>query len=99
MGGDVAVASVPGSGSAFIVGLPAVADIPHGAVVAAIGVASDAEEVELEERAVLRALRADGRAGHGGSRGVGSRGGISAPASERTDGTPHGAEMPVIDAA
>jgi signal transduction histidine kinase len=101
MGGDVAVASVPASGSSFIVGLPAVADVPRGAVAAALNVASDAEEVELEERAVLRALRADGRAGDGsgGSRHDGSRGGVSAPASERTDGRLRGAEMPVIDAA
>jgi hypothetical protein len=63
MGGDIAVTSVPGSGSSFIVGLPAGVDVPRPAVAAAMSAAADAEEVELEERAVLRALRAGGRAG------------------------------------
>lgn len=63
MGGDVVVASVPGSGSSFIVGLPAVADVPRPVVAAAVGAAAEAEEVGLEERAILRALRAGGPAG------------------------------------
>lgn len=57
MGGDVVVASVPASGSSFIVGLPAVADVPRSAIATAIEAAADAEETELEERAILRALR------------------------------------------
>ena len=63
MGGDVVVASVPGSGSSFIVGLPALADVPRPVVAAAVGAAAEAEEIRLEERAILRALRAGGRAG------------------------------------
>lgn len=57
MGGDIDLASVPGSGTAFVVGLPADADTPRSAVAAAIGRALEAEELALEERAVLRALR------------------------------------------
>jgi len=62
MGGEVAVASVTGSGSSFIVGLPAVDDVPRSIVGAAVRAAADTEEVRLEERAILRALRAGGRA-------------------------------------
>ena len=103
MGGDVAVASVPASGSAFVVGLPAVAEIPRGVVTAAIRGAAEAEEIGLEERAVLRALRAGG--GIGGraaarQAGPGARGiGDPAGAAERVDGGPRSAEMPAVDAA
>jgi signal transduction histidine kinase len=58
MGGDLAVASVPGCGSAFILGLPAAPDVGRPAVAAALRAAVEAEELALEERAVLRALRA-----------------------------------------
>jgi hypothetical protein len=70
----------PGSGAPFIVGLPAAPEVPRAAIAAAIAVAADAEEVELEERAILRALRAGSRAG-------GRTGGPS-PASPRADGPP-----------
>jgi nitrogen-specific signal transduction histidine kinase len=96
MGGDVAVASVPASGSSFIVGLPAVAEVPRAAITAAINATSDAEEIELEERAILRALRADGRAGD--RRGKG-RDGASAPATRGADGRSGRGEAPAIDAA
>jgi signal transduction histidine kinase len=95
MGGDVELASVPGSGSSFIVGLPAVADVPRAAVAAAIGVAADAEEVELEERAILHALRAGSRVGDR----VGDRVGVREPASPRVDGLPHAARSQETDAA
>lgn len=91
MGGDVAVASVPDSGSSFIVGLPAVADVPRPVVAAAIGVAADAEEVELEERAILRALRAGGRSA--------SRAAAPSRAPRRADGLPRPARRRGIDAA
>ena len=91
MGGDIAVASVPASGSSFIVGLPAVADVPRAAVAAAIGLAADAEEVELEERAILRALRAGDLAG--------TRGGALAPAPQRAGSPPRRAGTRAIDAA
>ncbi|MCU0477928.1 MAG: HAMP domain-containing histidine kinase [Chloroflexi bacterium] len=61
MGGEIRVASVPGSGAAFVVGLPAFGDVPLAAVIAAVEEAVEREEIELEERAVLRALRAGGR--------------------------------------
>jgi len=57
MGGDLAVAAVPGCGSAFVLGLPTTSDIARGAVAVALAAASEAEEIALEERAVLRALR------------------------------------------
>lgn len=87
MGGDVAVASVPGSGSSFVVGLPAVAGVPRPVVAAAIGAATDAEEVELEERAILRALRAGGHAGP------------PSRALQRAEGLPQRAEARGTDAA
>jgi signal transduction histidine kinase len=58
MGGDLAVTAVPGCGSAFLLGLPTSADVTRAAVEAALAAASEVEEVALEERAVLRALRA-----------------------------------------
>jgi signal transduction histidine kinase len=58
MGGDLAVAAVPGCGSAFVLGLPTTHDVARGAVAVALAAASEAEEIALEERAVLRALRA-----------------------------------------
>jgi len=91
MGGDVVVASVPGSGSSFVVGLPAAADVPRAALAAAIGAAADAEEVELEERAILRALRAGDRAG--------GRGGAPSRAPQRADGPPRPSQSRGIDAA
>lgn len=60
MGGDLAVASVPGCGSAFLLGLPAAPDVPRPTVTAALLAAAETEELVLEERAVLRALRAGG---------------------------------------
>jgi len=103
MGGDVAVASVPTSGSAFIVCLPATAEVPRGAVAAGLRGAIETEEIGLEERAVLNALRAGSAvADHpGGDRtGRGTRRhGESARAAERTDGGSRSADMPAVDAA
>jgi len=61
MGGDIAVASVPGSGSSFVVGLPAADDVPRQAVAAVVATAVDREEAELEERTIIAAIRAGGR--------------------------------------
>ena len=58
MGGDIGLASVPGSGSSFVVGLPADLDVTPATIASAIEAAVEREEVALEERAVLRALRA-----------------------------------------
>jgi hypothetical protein len=103
MGGDVVVASVPASGSAFVVGLPAVAEVPRGVVGEAIGGAVEAEEIGLEERAVLRALRADGGIGGraaGRQAGRGARGsGDPVGAAQRADDGLRGAGMPEVDAA
>jgi signal transduction histidine kinase len=56
MGGDLEVASVPGSGSAFILALPGPAPVETSAVAAALNRALAGEEIGLEERAVLRAI-------------------------------------------
>ena len=56
MGGDLDVASVPSSGSAFILVLPGPAATDPGVIAAALDRTLTAEEVGLEERAVLRAI-------------------------------------------
>lgn len=61
MGGDLEVASVPGSGSAFVLALPGPAAVDAAVVTSALGRALAAEEIGLEERAVLRAMAAAGR--------------------------------------
>ena len=61
MGGDLEVASVPGSGSAFVLALPGPAAIEATVVSAALARALTANEVGLEERAVLRAMALAGR--------------------------------------
>ena len=63
MGGDLEVASVPGSGSAFVLALPGPAAIDSTLVTAALARALAAEEIGLEERAVLRAMALAGRGG------------------------------------
>jgi signal transduction histidine kinase len=60
MGGDLDVASVPGSGSAFVLVLPGPTGADAERVAAALEAMLNAEEVRLEERAVLRALAAGG---------------------------------------
>ena len=63
MGGDLEVASVPGSGSAFVLALPGPAAIGSMLVTAALAKALAAEEIGLEERAVLRAMALGSRGG------------------------------------
>ena len=60
MGGDLDVASVPASGSSFLIALPALPTTEIDAVDAALTRAIAAEEVRLEERAVVRAIRSNG---------------------------------------
>jgi signal transduction histidine kinase len=75
MRGDLDVASVPGSGSSFVLVLPgpAPADAEPGAVAAVLERAVAAEEMRLEEAAVLRALHLVGRGEGGRPRLVASR--------------------------
>jgi signal transduction histidine kinase len=56
MGGDLAVASVEGSGSAFVLALPGPAAVDAAALGPALVRALEVEEQQLEERAVLRAI-------------------------------------------
>lgn len=68
MGGDLGVASVAGSGSSFVVALPTTQDVTVEAVAAALAAAVEDEELHIEERAVMRAIRdsmAAGGAGQG----------------------------------
>ena len=57
MGGDLAAASVPGSGSTFVLALPGPTSVAPGVVAETLERALGHEEVALEERAVLRAIR------------------------------------------
>jgi signal transduction histidine kinase len=61
MGGDLDVASVPGSGSSFVLALPGPAPMDAAAVDATLARVLLAEEIALEERAVLRAMQLAGR--------------------------------------
>jgi hypothetical protein len=58
MAGDLDVASVPGSGSSFVLVLPGPAGAEPNAVASGTSRAVAEEEVRLEERAVLRAIAA-----------------------------------------
>jgi signal transduction histidine kinase len=58
MDGDLEVASVPGSGSSFVLVLPGPAGAPEEDVAHSLERAVGREEVLLEERAVLRAISA-----------------------------------------
>jgi signal transduction histidine kinase len=57
MRGDLGAASVPGIGSSFVLALPGAADVDGAAVATALAGALEAEEIALEERAVMVALR------------------------------------------
>ncbi len=61
MGGALDVASVPGSGSSFVLALPGPAPIDAVAVPDTLDRVLQAEEIALEERAVLRAMQGAGR--------------------------------------
>ncbi len=69
MRGDLGVASLPGVGSTFVLALPGAADVDGSALAAAVVTALEAEEMILEERSVLAALRGPARSrtqSHGG---------------------------------
>ena len=62
MGGDLDVASVPGSGSSFILALPGPTPVDPDVVTVALVRAIATEEIRLEESAVLNAIRASASA-------------------------------------
>ena len=62
MGGDLEVASVPGSGTSFVLVLPGPAGAPEDEIARALEETVASEEVRLEERAVLRAIAGPSRA-------------------------------------
>jgi signal transduction histidine kinase len=68
MSGDLGLASVPGSGTSFVLALPGPAGSDAATTSEALARAVAAEEIRLEEAAVRRAIRASGRepdpAGH-----------------------------------
>ena len=72
MAGDLDVASVPGSGSSFVLVLPGPADASPDDVRAALATALEREELGLEERVVRRAIDAM-RADHFDDRDADSR--------------------------
>jgi signal transduction histidine kinase len=92
LGGDIDVASVPGSGSAFVLVLPGPATTDPHVIEATLARTLAAEEVGLEERAVLRAIGGrsrngstqDGDATEPGLRLLGGHGpsGASGPAQD-----------------
>ncbi len=61
MGGDLGVASVPGSGSSFVVVLPGTTQLGPDSIGTVVERALADEELLLEEAAVLRAIRSAGR--------------------------------------
>ena len=96
LGGDLDVASVPGSGSAFVLVLPGPATADAEVIEATLARTLAAEEAGLEERAVLRAIggrsrgatTADGDATEPGLRLVDGHGpsGPTRPANETRRG-------------
>ena len=68
MGGNLDVASVPGTGSAFVLALPGPAPVGDDTLAGALDRALAAEEQRLEELAVLRALEGPGGPGAHGRR-------------------------------
>jgi hypothetical protein len=90
MGGEVDVASVPGSGSSFVLALPGPTGAESAQLRAGLAAAIAKEEVDLEERAVLRAMAAGPRPRlvSGPSRGAAPSGidGSSRPRLRAIDG-------------
>jgi signal transduction histidine kinase len=60
MGGDLGLASVPGSGSAFALVLPGPTPVAPESIAMTLAITLASEEQELEERAVLRAVASGG---------------------------------------
>ncbi|HEX8940182.1 MAG TPA: HAMP domain-containing sensor histidine kinase [Candidatus Limnocylindrales bacterium] len=86
MGGDLAVASVPGTGSSFVLALPGPAPVEAPVVAAALERAIVDEELRLEERSVRRAIAAAGRALPGRAAGdAAERRDEAAPDAPRTE--------------
>jgi len=61
MRGDLGAASVAGIGSSFVLALPGTADVDGAVVATSLAAVLEAEEIALEEQAVLVALRGPAR--------------------------------------
>jgi signal transduction histidine kinase len=85
MGGDLDVASVPGSGSAFVLVLAGPTPVGEDALAAALDRALADEELRLEERAVLRAI-GEGRSGRLSTTSGRRRGFVDNPVDWRAPG-------------
>jgi signal transduction histidine kinase len=73
MGGDLEVASVPGSGSSFALALPGPTEVDRATVLASLRRTLESEEIALEERIVRRAIAAADESGPSGRPGSAAR--------------------------
>jgi hypothetical protein len=93
MSGDLGVASIPDAGSAFVLALPGPTPVNPATLAAALERVVLAEEIAIEERAVLRSLgwaaAGPGGAGIGGGRRISAR---SAGRSTRLLALPSGGQ-------
>jgi signal transduction histidine kinase len=67
MDGELAVTSVPGKGSTFVLAMPVIPAVPPGVINDGLARALEEEGLRLRERSVLQPLHASGRTGRPGA--------------------------------